>query len=281
MRGDAAVDVAALNAAVARDGWARAYDSACKAAIAAGAFVEDDRIADWQYLLPLQGSADAMVIGAGLGTMPTVLARSMKNVTVVETNEERRQLVDARVRFLGQANVQPRPDASDGALNGRFDLVASRACDWSGPSTDPAAVIALSARVLKPNGWCCLTLFNRWSATSILRGGETRHDAWSKTRYEAALAAAGFTDIVFYAVIPSVEAPPLFWVPLTGRGAFRYFLRDLLGLLDLASPEARSRFQWLLRVSRIGVSAALALRLTSVAAHFAPAFGVTARRCAS
>ena len=81
-----------------------------------------------------------------------------------------------------------------------------------------------------------------------------------------------------HAVLPSASAPPLFSVPLQPPGAFEFFLRDLSGLLDLASPEAKAGFSTLRRVASLGVRATVALGASEIAAQFVPAFGVMAER---
>lgn len=117
-----------------------------------------DRIGVW-----LEGRP-SMVVDAGCGTGPLLVAAQAPNVTLIGVDVGLRWLVLASARLrerkvaallvcAGATRLPVAPQA--------LDVLASESLLENVPSA--SAAVAESARVLKPSGWLCLTTSNRWS----------------------------------------------------------------------------------------------------------------------
>ncbi|MHA2182655.1 MAG: methyltransferase domain-containing protein, partial [Promethearchaeota archaeon] len=70
-------------------------------------FSEDQRSADWRYLLPLNEKNEVLVIGCGLGTVPISLSEICKRVYIVDTDLERLTFIEIRKQQQHIKNIFP------------------------------------------------------------------------------------------------------------------------------------------------------------------------------
>ena len=269
-----------LLTSVRQEGWDAAYYRDCCRRVAAGEFVDDDRLADWRFLTPITAKSDALVIGSGLGTVACCLAETCRTVQVVDPDIRRLHLLEHRCAARGLKNVRAIQLDDPRALpflSASLDVISFRIDDWPMLRQAFSSTVHEFRRLLRDEGVVSLTVTNRWSPMQFLVGGRGQARGVASLRsYRHMLRRADFSPPDVYAVLPSSNATPLFWVPLNGAEAFEYFVESLFGLFDLASPEARSRYAWASTVARLGIWSARCLGVVRPAAQFVPAFGLIA-----
>lgn len=285
----AAIDVGRVVRVAESSGWDVAVYQHAQAEIAAGrGLAEDERAADWQYLLPSIRLGAALVLGCGLGTVPVALSRRFAEVHVVDIVPDRTRLLELRAVQHGIENVFPlcvQPGQALPFEDGRFDLVVARSEDWTltvrhGRDRRAFEIAGREThRLLAPGGTAYWTVGNRLGYPRLLRpwraGAGVEHTLGG---YRRMLAAAGFTDVRFYAPLPSHEGIPLFYLPI-GEGAhFEYFFRHLFPLFETVSTEVKRLYGVEYRLAKIAVRAALRLGLARWAGRLSPGFGIIATR---
>ena len=186
-------------------GWDEAMFEFMRTRVSSGAgVVEDERVADWRFLLPRTGRDAALVLGCGLGTVPAALCDMFATVHVVDTSAERVRLLELRASEHGIANLVPTRVARGGALPFAaegFDLVVARSSDWEFRAAGADGRGAFRAvaqdvhRVLKEGGGAYLGVPNRLSYERLLRPWTPRDGfACSQRGYRRILAQAGVDD---------------------------------------------------------------------------------------
>jgi SAM-dependent methyltransferase len=271
-------------------GWNIAMYRYARTEIGAGhVLAEDERAADWRFLLPTGGrTRTALVLGCGLGTIPVALCDMFAKVYAVDVIPARVRLLELRAAQHRIANLVPIHVAPGGPLPfeaERFDLIVARSSDWDFGSAPPRGGVAVATvardvrRLLEAGGIVYLSVPNRLSYQRLLRPGSAGAGlARSLGGYRRDLAAAGFVDIRFYAPLPSHEGIPLFYVPLADPALLEYFFDSIFPLLEAVSPEVKGLYGREYRVAKSAVRLAGPLRLTGLARYFVPGFGIVARR---
>ena len=271
-------DISSLLASVRADGWDAAYYRHCCQRVGAGEFIDDDRLADWRFLTPISARSDTLVVGCGFGTTACCLSETSRAVRVVEPDVRRLQLLEHRCMARGFSNVHGVHVKDPRSLpfkSSSFDLIAFRINDWPMSFSIFSAVLYEFRRVLKDCGAASLVVANSWSPLRFVAPGRNQGGCTASLRsYIRMLHRGGFAPPRVYAVLPSSEVSPLFWVPIDEGGAFEYFFESLVGLFDLASPEARSRYAWASRLARLGVRVARRVGVVRRASYFVPSFGL-------
>ncbi|MBI2982474.1 MAG: class I SAM-dependent methyltransferase [Deltaproteobacteria bacterium] len=243
------------------------------------ALLEDQRVADWIYMTSLDLNGKALTIGCGLGTLPISLSRTCQEVIAVDCERKKVEFLKLCIKQRGLANLEAIhvEDVSKLSLaEAQFDLIS-----LSGPlpqkSGDLWPLVEKMHALLKEGGVLHLSLDNKWAFQNLLglrwmSGGHTLSGT------ERRLGKIGFDPLRFYAPLPHPDGIPLFYLPLKNSGAIHFFLENLFPLFEMVSPEARRRYALPYAISKIGVRAARALHLTSLAGHFVPGFTVLASK---
>lgn len=255
--------------------WDESCFDYCRARVARdGLLPEDDRSADWRFYLPVDAVKAALVISPGLGTVVEGLASSCERVYVACADRATLRAVARRCAARGLTNVacvQAREEQLP-IHPGSLDLIAMGAPGGEAPAI--GALAAVAAGLLRAGGHACAIVPN--SLSFVRPRADAR--AASLGRCRRAFRAAGFAEAQVFAVLPSPDVPPHFWVPLDEPGPFEYFLRNLAPLFDTVSPEVRRRYAIRLLIARAGLRVALGGGLPGLASHFVPAFGIVARK---
>ena len=261
-----------------RIGWETALYNYSKSCLAAGERRREDlRSADWLSYLPLRPDDVALVLGCGLGTVPAALTEYCRRVVAVDR-------VPARLAFLHVRSSQQRlrlhAVEGDSVLPFRpetFDLISISA-EWSQGADGFRHTVQQVAPLLKSGGYLHLNLENRWSPMRLGRvKAEPHWQPLSAAGYAQALRVAGFCDVDIYAVLPSHDGIPLFFVPLHDSRAMAFFLRHIFPLFLMVSPEVKQAYGVQLAFAYLGVRLALAIRATALVRHFVPGFCILAK----
>lgn len=230
---------------------------------------EDERSADWIHLLPSHERGLAVVVGAGLGAIPSALARQGRRVLVVDPSPVRLALARLRVTGEGLAIdvVRAASLAEIPVRSGAAELLAFVDPDRAG--SDRVTWTAREAqRVLRRGG----SLYWRAHHRRVFaRGARVSLDAQVR-----ALRDLGFTDVRAYAPLPD-RGIPLFHVPLDAPGAMRHFLGAILPLVTTVSPEARRRYGAIARLATLATALARWPGAASAAGSLVPGTAVLAR----
>lgn len=245
---------------------------------------EDQRIADWTYLIPLPLRASALVIGCGWGEVPITLAKRCDKVTVVDSNVEKLHLLTARQQQQSIQNLELSQMDHKESLpfaDSCFDFVCIDS--ESSESNNPLSFTAMAQeirRLLKPNGSAFFKVANRWSALSLFsrtkkRSRLTRH---SLPAYRATLIRSGFNHIQAYAPLPYYDGIPLINLPLDDPQAIRFFFSRLFPLFEMVSPESKKSYALEYAAAKIGMRFLTTLRFESLAKYFFTGFGLIAAR---
>lgn len=264
-------------------GWDTAFYNYVKTQVERGyAVVEDERIVDWRYLLPIDAGSVVLVLGCGLGTVPVVLSQTCKKVYVTDPSWENIRFLNIRRKQQGINNLFPfytRDLLNLPFPEGSFDLIVLRSSEC-GISVQLGRLIRHFRGLLKVGGRVSLSLANRLAFHRLFGKGRreslTIHTIYG---YKKLLRQEGFTDIQFYAPLPNHNGVPLFCVPVEDRNAVDYFLRNVFPLVETVPAEVKRAHALEYAVARAGVRLALRHGLTGLVKLFVPGFNIIARRC--
>jgi len=266
-------------------GWSRALFEHTRLAAREGLpSPEDERTADWKYLMSWMPDGIALVLGCGRGVVPLALANCFHTVYAADVSHERTALMAARAKEAGIGNV--RPVTTDRGLclpfrGERFDFVSvGDAGAESIDGMEAGDLIGAVHGLLRPGGAARFSLGNRWGFDYMIgRGGG---DGGPRRRgllaYERILAEAGFTRIRAFAPFPRHVGTPMFYVPLDGRAPMDFFFRNLAMLFDAVSPEVKRSHALEYGVAKLGIRVATCARLAGVARLLVPGFCIFAER---
>jgi SAM-dependent methyltransferase len=266
-------------------GWETAFFDYTKARITSGhSGVEDQRMADWQYLLPLGKDTVALALGCGWGTVPIALAETCKTVYAVDTSWAQIAFLAARTRQQHVHNLFP--IHVGGGLDlpfhrEQFDLVSLAGFRWMPHQSIGVTDVVRRVRdLLRSGGVAYLCLGNRLSFSQLLRRRRSGSPLplHSMRGYRRILEAEGLTDIRFYAPLPSWDGPPLFYLPLEDPRAVEFFFRQIFPLFEMVSPEVKRTYAAEYAAAKLGVRLTLLAQLTGLAKLFVPGFGIVARK---
>lgn len=237
---------------------------------AAGTAEEDERSADWIYLLPARPT-DAVVVGSGWGAVACALAAAGARVSALDTGVERLRFVAARAEQQGLAVRSVRATPGEALpVDGSFDLIAYADPAWS-RGRDVEAMARDAARLLRVGGHIAWRADN---AAGLLRGraGGSRFGTLS-----GALRRSGFSETTAYAPLPD-RGIPFFHVPLGGGRGMRHFLTYVLPLAATASPDTVRRYGVPATVLTLAPYAASLPGIARLAEALVPGWLLIARR---
>jgi len=220
--------------------------------------------ADWHFLVPVGRDARILDAGCGWGTLSFELARTYDEVVAFDAVKERTEFINVRreaesinnlLPVCGEVNSLPFPnDYFDMAvLNGVLEWVPTIE-EGLRPLDAQIGALKETARVLKKGGYLYLAIENRWAAINFLGSRDTHSglrfapllprflaDLYSRLArgktyreythtyrdYKTMLRKAGFSDIRFYAPLPSYRN--FYYItPVDDMKALRFFLQNLL-----------------------------------------------------
>lgn len=270
--------------AAARQGWQTALFDYLRTGAAAGrAAPEDDRLADWRYLVPLDRASAALVLGCGWGTVPVALAELAGAVWAVDRDPEKTAFLRLRAGQQGLDHLAAW-DADTWARrppDRRLDLIAiGPGHPLTGAAATPRGLVAFARRRLRPGGTLQISGDNALSLARLIGAAGERSDLPRLTLggFRRLLAAAGFVETQVYAPLPRHTGIPMFYIPADDPRAWDYFFRDLFGLFERVAPEVRQAYARPYRIARLGVRAALAARVAGLARFVVPGYLILARQ---
>jgi SAM-dependent methyltransferase len=261
-------------------------------------YATDASRADWRFLLPLHQRSRVLDVGAGWGAITMAIAPEVGVVVAADDMVDRARFLAIRARQLGLHNVVPvaTPAQEVPFPDGTFDLVIlNGVLEWVGvsrvmknPRDVQRLVLRTLARKLAPGGRLYLAIENRWGyhyfmgtpddhtkirgtnlmprwlanqVTKAKTGREYRAYTHSKGALTRLLESAGFTDIEFFATIPTYRRPKDF-LPLASPTVFDWYCTRY------PAEDAKRRLK---------VEAAKLLYRLGIVQQLVPHFGVIAR----
>lgn len=244
---------------------------------------EDQRIADWKYLLPLNRDSVALSFGCRMGTIPAALAETCKRVYVIDAVWERITFLNIRRRQHGIDNLCPIyvNSISDIPFPAKyFDIVSVRECDWGATLFRFRDLVQRVYGLLKEGGTAYLSVGNRLSYRHLFQRHKISASPPLHTiyGYRRMLRSEGFSDCHFYAPLPDHDGIPLFYLPLQNTEALNYFFENIFPLFEMVSPEVKKQYGFQYKLAKIGVRVALLFRLTTLAKFLVPGFGIIATK---
>lgn len=263
------------------ESWLRFFEL-CRDLAASGApLAEDERMADWIYLVPVGADRDALVIGAGWGFSAVGLAERCREVFVVDNSRDRldhlsalaqaRKLDRIRAIWLPVEDQLPVEEQS-------FDLVHLAPSYW--PCSSRRATrnwLKSIFRLVQPGGTVHLSLPNRWAFPG-LAARPKRSSAFSLSEYKQLLSQEGFSNISFFAPLPRFDGVPLIVLPLGESGAVEFFITKLVPLIESVSTEVKKREGFVLLAARLGLRVARLLPAERPLGLFTSGFTVIATK---
>lgn len=194
--------------------------------------------ANWQWLLRLPPASRVLDVGAGMGADSHGLALQYREIIALEPDLERVRFLQHRFTEEGLTNIKivrtsatRLPFAADS-----FDLIMMKgpiervAADGRGDRHVLSDIICGLWRVLRPGGFFCLGVDNRFAITRLLgrmrRGKIEKGPQYlcSPRGYLKLLTEAGFTAPQCYSALPSYDEPR-FLVPFNRR-VYSYYVRN-------------------------------------------------------
>ncbi len=263
-------------------------------------YILDESRAHWHFLIPLKKEARILDLGCGWGTLSFALAKQYGEVFAFDITQERLEFITLKKMSENTANLFP-VCGKISALpfpDGHFDLVIlNGVLEWI-PSLEeegkPYAVqlgaLREARRVLKGNGSLYLAIENRWSLINFLGFKDTHSglrfapllprpvaDVYSRLarrkrfreytytywEHKRMLKDAGFSDIKFYAPLPSYRSFA-YIIPLDDYLKIKFFIRRL--------AFARNYLQQFL------ISVVKLLYLFRFIKYFVPDFSIVAKK---
>jgi hypothetical protein len=266
-------------------GWDVASFEYAKSRIAKGSMpVEDQRMADWKYLLSLNNKSSALVLGCGWGTVPIALSEICANVYAIDTVWEKIVYLNILVGQHRINNLYPIyvSDRYEIPFPKRyFNLITVREYQWStGQPVSFRGIVRRVYNLLSEEGVVSFSIGNRLAFQYLLRRTEKndRSHFHNIFGYKHILQEEGFSDIQFYAPLPDYDGIPLFYVPVENNRAMAYFFHNIFPLFEMVSPEVKRLYAFDYKIAKIAVRLALSSRLTSLAKFFVPGFIIIAKK---
>jgi len=266
-------------------GWDVASFEYAKSRIAKGSMpVEDQRMADWKYLLSLNNKSSALVLGCGWGTVPIALSEICENVYAIDTVWEKIVYLNILVGQHRINNLYPIyvSDRYEIPFPKRyFNLITVREYQWStGQPVSFRGIVRRVYNLLSEEGVVSFSIGNRLAFQYLLRRTEKndRSHFHNIFGYKHILQEEGFSDIQFYAPLPDYDGIPLFYVPVENNKAMAYFFHNIFPLFEMVSPEVKRLYAFDYKIAKIAVRLALSSRLTSLAKFFVPGFIIIAKK---
>ncbi len=249
-----------------------------------GIIEEDQRCADWKYLLPLNSKGDLLLLGCGWGAIPVALSEVCRSVYAVDTTWDKIRFLDIRRKQQGIENLFPvygRCDSDIPFPDESFDVVAVN--ELHGNEKDPQPfrkAVQHFRHLLKERGVLYLSLYNSLSFQRLLRWGEKPVSSISHSifGYKRILREEGFSKIRFYAPLPRQDGIPLFYVPLNSDQSLSFFFRNIFPLFETVSPEVKKAYGFQYTIAKVAVRLTLRLGLTSLTKIFVPGYSIIAEK---
>jgi SAM-dependent methyltransferase len=245
--------------------------------------IEDQRMADWCYLLPHKRKNNALILGSGMGIIAIVLSQFYENVYVIDPVWEKLAFLEQRKQSVGRSNIVCIQGDSISDLpfpRYYFDLINISDFMWSFSSDPLAENIMHVNELLRPDGVAFFGLKNRYSLLNIFdRQNSTGIiSAQSMGRYKKTLGKCGFSVNTFYAPLPFYDGIPLFLLPLEGGNVIDYYFKSIFPLLEMVSPETKKDYAIQYSIIKVAVRFALIFKLTWLARYFVPGFSIIAQK---
>lgn len=247
---------------------------------------DDDRVADYSYLLPLPAGRplDALVIGGSWGILPARLAEWCRSVQVVSQNTEYTALLQQRILTGNNDGISVVKSSSlfpSAFGDERFDLVGYGG--WSGSAQERISFRAFAAeahRLLKRGGVFFCTIGNRWSLQRWLRKNVITEPFRLMTLfgYRMALRSAGFEAITAYGPLPRHDGIPLCFLPLGGLSDMQCFIDRVFPLFDMVSPESKRAYAIEYRLAKCAVKLGQLFHVTTLMKYFLSGFLLIAQK---
>lgn len=271
--------VEALRREAEHRGWEEALFGYFQERIARGEPpFEDDRIADWRFLLPSHPRTVAVVLGVGDGTVPLALAPTYGTVLALDDDPARLDLLTLRAAHAGLENIEPVSVGPSGLPDvPAAGLVAVMGDDWIGWVDGFSELTAWLDRSLLESGVSYLAVGNRSGIHRLLGRGGSRRPAHGLSRYRRILRRAQLIDEAVVLPLPYHDRTPLFLLP-PQQEALRHFFTSVLPLFETLSPEMKktNRREYVLARALRAVGPLLGrLRLLEV---LTPGFGLVVVR---
>ena len=198
--------------------------------------IGDERRADFRHIWDLPQDAAVLDIGDSWGTIAAALGGAFAHVTVVENILERARFIALRTRELKlPVDVICADYLHIPLAPGQFDAVAlnktlhARMPDAQGDSREmQLRLLKFAHQALKPSGFVCAGVENRFGWHRLLRGLRLRNGAGSAfmrslAEYRALLREAGYDSVRAFHSWHGCDAPAVL-LPLDNRAALRHFL---------------------------------------------------------
>jgi len=246
--------------------------------------LEDKRMTDWRYLIPIDKKHTVLVLGCGLGVIPIALSEQCKKVYAVDPEWEKATFLNIRKDQLGIENLFPLIGNNVGKLpfnEESFDLVVILGYQF--PTDNSYNFYLLSQqihRLLKERGKIYFSLDNKWSFQRLFRPAKTMnpkliHNLYG---YKRILAEKMFSNIRFYAPLPQHNRTPMYYLSLDNNRAIQFYFESVFPLFDMVTPEVKKIYGVQYNLIKIIVKLALILRLTALAKFFVPGFSIIAQK---
>jgi len=247
-----------------------------------GIIDEDQRCADWKYLLPLNNKSDLLLLGCGWGAVPVALSEVCGSVYAIDSTWDKIRFLDIRREQQGIENLFPiygRCDSDIPFPDESFDIVAVN--ELEGKEKDPQPfrkAVQNFHRLLKEKGVLYLSLYNRFSFQRLLRRGEKPASSvyHSIFGYKRILKEEGFSKIRFYAPLPRQDGIPLFFVPLNSDQSLNFFFHNIFPLFEAVSPEVKKAYGFQYTIAKVAVHLTPLFLLTFLTKILVPGYGIIA-----
>jgi SAM-dependent methyltransferase len=247
----------------------------------AGMVDEDERSADWVYMLRSKPGQKALVIGPGLGTIPFRMAGLGLHVYTIDCASGPSRFINAVCRERKIKNICPA--VIDTAmelpfLKNTFDAVIFRNYSEYNTLSGFQGLLKKSLELLKPGGQAAFYVNNTMSPLGMFResdGSKARSKTFSG--YRKALKTAGFFTLEILAPLPSVRGIPLFMLPLSKKQTLTFFLKMLFPLFATVSPEVKKRYGVIYDLGKIAAYSLQKLHGAWMVPWFCPGYLILAR----
>lgn len=265
----------------AESGWQSALFRHTRELVAQGVSLpEDDRSADWRFLLSASHFRKVLLIGSGLGTLACALSRQCSQICVADDSADKLLFLRERLgeqwskgaETVLMASADRLPPVQPG-----FDLISIEP-GWFLRDEAPSLAQWLPDiyRLIAPGGTLQLQVPNRAWPQNLFK--PARRTGGFLGEYLALLQAKGFSAVRAYAPLPGNGNIPLFYLPLHAAGAQRYFFRELFPLFEMVSPEVKKQHRLLYAAAKAAVTLSLWFNAPGMLSGLMPCFMLFAER---
>lgn len=244
--------------------------------------IEDARAVDWRFLVGVTANKKVCIIGGSHAIVPLTIASECAELTYINNDGELLEYIQHRAKECGITNLSTlhaEDEKTPLSYQKKFDICC--VYSWyagSGKNCRFGEMVSRVRAMVNSGGCACFFIENsRLLLPAIrkktLKSGSLRA---SYGRSRSLMKKCGFAWVESFSPLPSGKSVPLYYLPLDSKRAIQYFVRCILPMIFLLTPEARKKSGMIFPLVATGTRIMQFLRLEWLLKYLVPEYFIVA-----